>query len=832
MYGMGTKKAGTVAAFACFIFTLLAGAVVAAPDGARVAVFGEKNFPAYNVTPLVFPRTLAADLNALGVPADVLDADALADPRTFSARRYSVLILPYGNAFPQAAFANLKSFHKAGGGFVLSGVPFTHPILGLPNGDWEDLGHSDAPGSFGSNGIGVGGFTLAPSGKITVAPGDPLGLRALHWDWGNSDGVQTLDTTTLPANDTVTPVLSVGVAPVAVIVRHNDAEFPGAMDVWTSHRESDNGLIAAYAETQLLERGALAIFVHHGLLPPAQAARADAILDAAPKPPLDGTVTLPVVPRPYPTLQPIRSVPARHLYVADVRHLTHDETLLVSSLQGIVNRKTPRIYLITHDDDNFWLTQMQAKGETDAPILVSDPLSLVTTFRSEIKGAVVSDPAVYISPCIAVDIAGLDDFVIATPELAQRLGLPVKSDLRGKFKDDADALRYARVSLLPRLNPYLSLCIDPPLLGTQVDDVISSRGMCFWVTGPKVQDRPGADMNAELLEVEKTFAAMPIAGVVRGYWWHGDGVGLDERPGVALGSRYGKVTTVSDYVANFSVTSGIPIRTLTQKAQPPAPPYDPTKVYVAFALSDGDNLSAWRGAFRNLFTDPLLGTFPVAFGIGPSLIDVAPNQAEWYYDHSTPNNEFICDVSGVGYVYPKDWGLALKDRDRAFRSYDDWTQKYMTRLGLKGLRVMEADTSDIARVGKGLPGVSFLMPDYGPESENSYSARTYLLPTGQPVFRAVTYGPNPQQIADQIRGTVGETRPAFVNSFVFLWGARLSNIKDALSILGPDYVAVTPSQLNALYRQSRHQTAGLSPEPARLSQAPPPLPTKAPPASH
>ena len=33
---------------------------------------------------------------------------------------------------------------------------------------------------------------------------------------------------------------------------------------------------------------------------------------------------------------------------------------------------------------------------------------------------------------------------IASPALAARLELPIKADLRGRFRDDADAMRYVR----------------------------------------------------------------------------------------------------------------------------------------------------------------------------------------------------------------------------------------------------------------------------------------------------------------------------------------------------------------------------------------------------
>jgi hypothetical protein len=525
--------------------------------------------------------------------------------------------------------------------------------------------------------------------------------------------------------------------------------------------------------------------------------------DVQPPAPASG-LTLPVVARPYPTMQPVRPEPAAHLYVADMHSLDHDEQLLLASLQGIVNRSRPRIYLIWGGDERFWLDEMRRRKQTGKPIEVADPLSLLKTFRTSFDGVVVADPAVYVSPCVAVDISGLNDDVIATPDLAKRLDLPIRVDLRGKFTDDAAALRYARTVLLPQMNPYLCLCLDPAILGSQVDDVIAARGSCLWVTGPKAQQQPGANEAAELAEVRAEFAQMPLGTIVRGFWWRGDGMGLDEGPGVALASNYGKITTVSDYVANYSVTSGIRgVATLTQKRQPPAPPLDPRKVYLAIAVSDGDNLCTWRGYFRQYFTDPLHGTFPIAWGMAPTLIDLAPNEAQWYYDHAAPTDEFLCDVSGVGYVYPPQFATALAHRADAFTTFYDWTADYMRRLDMHTVRLMGIDRPTIGDVGIALPTAPFLMPDYGWSGEGDhYDEYTYTLPTGQPVFRAITSSAGPEDMARQIRQRVGSVRPAFINVFIINWSLKLSDMRHLLDILGPDYVPVTPSQLNTLYRKN------------------------------
>ncbi|MBU2848914.1 hypothetical protein HF925_10065, partial [Acidithiobacillus ferriphilus] len=138
---------------------------------------------------------------------------------------------------------------------------------------------------------------------------------------------------------------------------------------------------------------------------------------------LPAHVLLPRIKRTYPTLQPKMPPPARHLYVANISALPPDQKRLLVTLQGIVNRTQPRIYLIWRPDDQFWLRQMQKQGQTGTPIRVKQPLSLVRIFRGDIRGAVIPDPKVYISPDIAVDIAAVDRLVVATPALARQLNV-------------------------------------------------------------------------------------------------------------------------------------------------------------------------------------------------------------------------------------------------------------------------------------------------------------------------------------------------------------------------------------------------------------------------
>ena len=189
------------------------------------------------------------------------------------------------------------------------------------------------------------------------------------------------------------------------------------------------------------------------------------------------------------------------------------------------------------DDDTLWLDEQQKQGATDKPLTVSDPFSLLETFKSAYRGVVLCDPKVYVSPCVAVTLAGQENLLVCkTPELATRLKLMVKQDLRGKFSGNADALRYIRTKLIAGQDPYLTCSLDPARFDQGgLDHLIASKASVFWITGPKAAHFPGADMAAELEELRAYLATLPLGAVVRGFWWHGDGMGLQEDDGVALG---------------------------------------------------------------------------------------------------------------------------------------------------------------------------------------------------------------------------------------------------------------------------------------------------------
>ncbi|MBM3499500.1 MAG: hypothetical protein FJX74_12610, partial [Armatimonadetes bacterium] len=110
---------------ACFLAALAVVAQAAPPAG--VAVFDEPRFPHFGALSGLTPPDVVSHLREIGLSAEPLDAQQLADPEVLSARRFGALVHLYGNSFPLEAADNLRRFHQDGGGLIATGVPFCHP---------------------------------------------------------------------------------------------------------------------------------------------------------------------------------------------------------------------------------------------------------------------------------------------------------------------------------------------------------------------------------------------------------------------------------------------------------------------------------------------------------------------------------------------------------------------------------------------------------------------------------------------------------------------------------------------------------------------------------
>jgi GxGYxY motif-containing protein len=139
------------------------------------------------------------------------------------------------------------------------------------------------------------------------------------------------------------------------------------------------------------------------------------------------------------------------LLVANVGALSRDEQLVLTALQGIVNRTAPRVYLVgvaggpdypVDPSGELWL-----RDAIDYAVeRVRDPYQLIRRFRAAVRGLVVWDPALAVdTQNVATTMAGLQDLLPVSPKLAAALSrspynIPLVADLRERgFASRAEA---------------------------------------------------------------------------------------------------------------------------------------------------------------------------------------------------------------------------------------------------------------------------------------------------------------------------------------------------------------------------------------------------------
>jgi hypothetical protein len=493
------------------------------------------------------------------------------------------------------------------------------------------------------------------------------------------------------------------------------------------------------------------------------------------------------------------------LSVVPLNKLSPEERIALTCLQGLTCRTEPQIWLVHTETDRFWLDWHQKQGHIDGFREETDWRALFAKYKDVIKGAVIADPALYRGDLLAVNVAACEDWIVTSPELAQRLGLEVRMDLRGRFQSYAEGLDWLWTSYKDRLNQHLCDYMHPGrLLRGNFAYAYQWKAPMLWICGKEEEDYPGADPGAEKRAVARVFSEMPVNIPIFGFPAAGEGVGIGEPPGVALASRYGKGLVCTDHMLNAGVLSGVRLAELKQPVQPPAPALEKDKIYVALAVSDGDNQNAWHLFFRKYFESPSHGKFPLAFGIGPAILELQPGLAQWYYQHASPTTEFIADVSGASYMQPDHWGEAYTNKAEVLSGFLKWTAKLLPPLGLRTVRTVHGEDAFLSEYAKALPFCHSLFADMGCYSgHNGYGNLTYELPGGMPVFRAVTTWRNfGTGFMGEIREQVGTKRPAFVNGFVHCWTFHAKDVDAIVKNAGPDVVFVTPTQLATLYREA------------------------------
>lgn len=159
---------------------------------------------------------------------------------------------------------------------------------------------------------------------------------------------------------------------------------------------------------------------------------------------------------------------AEEIEYARLGALSGDEQLLLTSLQGLVNRQQPRLYLdwpqLREESDDVinqaWLEQLEANGVQIVDV-TSNPFDLIDKYKSDIRGAILYDVKVPDTINLASTMAGISDAVLATEDLALRFNITILEDLRGRFRDKYEVYEHAYRNVWPNVTDRLITAIKP-----------------------------------------------------------------------------------------------------------------------------------------------------------------------------------------------------------------------------------------------------------------------------------------------------------------------------------------------------------------------------------
>jgi len=354
-----------------------------------------------------------------------------------------------------------------------------------------------------------------------------------------------------------------------------------------------------------------------------------------------------------------------NLLVLDLSQELNDPIVLtLLSLQGIVNRDSPQIYLILDQYSAFWL-QYAKTVMTLRTTQLSSASDLIARFTSRIKGVVVYDPSVPDTINVATTIAGLEDRLVVEPSslsvIQGVLGSVDVLDLR----NDVTRLGWSnspsgRLSLYQWVYDNLWLKCDKRIIGVANPGApVSSFGVALGVRDYIVALRlvtlylSAEDPSEEAL-YRKFLSSAPSPIPVFGW------VENQEDSTVSLVSSYGDwVAVISNvnnpsYPADLTVLGGLqvqPVRYTPRTGEGLVTRTITPGVYLTAYVTDGDNLGYDLSLGFGQWDGYQTGNTSVGWTINPTLVDIAP--LVWnYYMASKRAATFVAGASGAGYVFP------------------------------------------------------------------------------------------------------------------------------------------------------------------------------------
>ncbi len=381
------------------------------------------------------------------------------------------------------------------------------------------------------------------------------------------------------------------------------------------------------------------------------------------------------------------SITAYNLYVPNnaswsMSSQSFQDIAMAISLQGLVNRRGPNLYLTYPDDWAFSYTadvrDFLSTSHGISFTTLDSPLDALSTLLPQsdgaVKGYVTYEPTVRDSLVVAYTIAGIESAVVASPRLSKILSadpfnLACVADLSAAHlpsiakNTSAEIFEWAYETYGPRANTSTLVWLGGLCADAQMQPGIADYGVAngaFFVDLNTVD--PGRNPNAaspfEYALADRILGALAVCEegggtppLVCGWHSYCDDY---EHTFTTLVSKHGARVHGLDtnpnlsFMSKLSLPDGYVFKNKGRRRTPISAARIASlssKVLINLVQTDGLGLGAWAKGGR--------GTLPYVWEVTLPDLQIQPVILQMFYEQATANDTFVGALGADGYSYPK-----------------------------------------------------------------------------------------------------------------------------------------------------------------------------------
>ena len=514
--------------------------------------------------------------------------------------------------------------------------------------------------------------------------------------------------------------------------------------------------------------------------------------------------------------------PADTIYYVEAKGLSDDALFTLLTLQGNVNRTTPRIFIDYRkynndphysyvENETVYLELLEAKGRTLVKSTVDE---LLVLFKDEYKGVIFGDAfgKNNFEENVITSLCGIMDGVYMTEAQYKKLKDDIQKDIlfrtNGKFTDSVDAYMWVWEHYKDQFTKqaifHMPCCRDSEGHQTTAsrDYAVMSRAFVFCTTD--VKNAADYDFYMSLFA-----STAPNTGIL------GQGGGLfGEFEMFTMCGRFGKYFTYSFSTPNLSLFNSLEIGELKQKEAKPVSLENNT-MYICYDFSEGDNLSwdyhLWMKEYYDVEKREMNAK---GYTLSASLYYVAPAIMEYYFQNATENDYFVFDGGGISNLgSPDEFGDMYYEKDAIMDRMLEIMNYVCGKTDVHVLRALHNISDDMAaRYDAEVPELKMLLSSYG---QTTYQIGGYggdfkeaLKLIGEDLVRGRSAFSTFRGLKDLVPGMVKAQKndDGIYFAEVFVYGngvmdnmANLNNFKAELESAGMNVVVVRPDTFADLY---------------------------------